>query len=112
MKYGFLLQVPLSGVPAVDFRISLLLFTLIPAHLFVSLWIEVWAARKAKKVKAGSRDAKKGHRKESWGLIRFTHIVNVGICLGITSVTVYTKVYHPLLGMICEMHAGTVPVHR
>jgi hypothetical protein len=77
---------------------------LIPAHLFVSLWIEVWAAHKARKVKAGS--PKTSHRKESWGLIRFTHVVNIGICLGITSVTVYTKVYHPLLGMICEFHAG------
>ena len=98
------MQVPLAGVPAVDFRISLVLFTLIPAHLFVSLWIEVWAAHKAKNIKNKNS---KTHRKESWGLIRFAHIVNVGICLGVTSVTVYTRVYHPLLGILCEMHAGT-----
>ena len=88
-----------------DFRISLVLFTLIPAHLFVSLWIEVWAAHKARKIKNKNS---KTQRKESWGLIRFTHIVNVSICLGVTSVTVYTKVYHPLLGVLCELHAGTI----
>jgi len=102
--------VPLSGVPTADFRISLLLFTMIPAHLFISLWIEVWAAHKARKIKAGKQDPKKMERKGSWGLIRFTHIVNIGICLGVTSVAVYTMVYHPLLGMICEMHAGTLPI--
>jgi len=83
---------------------------MIPAHLFISLWIEVWAAHKARKIKAGKQDPKKMERKGSWGLIRFTHIVNIGICLGVTSVAVYTMVYHPLLGMICEMHAGTLPI--
>ena len=106
-KYGFLLQVPLSGVPTVDLRISLILFTLIPAHLFISLWIEVWASHKAQKVKASSQNPKMRHRKESWGLIRFAHILNISICLCVTSVTVYTRVYHPLLGIVCEMHAGT-----
>ena len=102
------MEVPLSGVPSADFRISVILFTLIPAHLFVSLWIETWAAHKAKKIKA-RENGSKNRRKESWGLIRFTHIVNVSICLGVTSVTVYTKVYHPLLGIVCELHAGTHP---
>ena len=91
-----------------DFRISLILFTLIPAHLFISLWIEVWAAHKARRIKSQNPKTKK-HRKESWGLIRFAHIVNVSICLAVTSVTVYTRVYHPLLGIICEVHAGTRP---
>ena len=85
-----------------------MLLTLIPAHLFVSLWIETWAAYKAKKIKASSQDPKRHHRKESWNLIRFAHIVNIGICLGVTSVTVYMKVYHPLLGMLCELHAGRI----
>ena len=97
-------------MPTVDFRISLLLFTLIPAHLFVSLWIETWASHKARKVKSSKGNAKQPQRKGSWGLIRFAHIVNIGICLGVTSVAVYTKVYHPLLGMTCEMHAGTLIV--
>jgi diacylglycerol O-acyltransferase 1 len=104
------LQVPLSGVPAIDFRISLILSTLIPAHLFISLWIEVWAAHKARNIKTSSQNPKTRRRKESWGLIRFAHILNISICLGVTSVTVYTRVYHPLLGMLCEVHAGTVPI--
>jgi len=106
VKYGFLLQVPLSGVPTVDFRISLILLTLIPAHLFISLWIEVWAAHKARRIKSQNPKATM-HRKGSWGFIRFAHIVNVSICLAVTSVTVYTRVYHPLLGILCEVHAGT-----
>jgi diacylglycerol O-acyltransferase 1 len=101
--------VPLSGVPSVDFRISVVLFTLIPAHLFISLFIEAFAAYKARKIKARSEDPKKRRRKESWNLIRFLHIVNVGTCLCVTSVTVYTRVYHPLLGMLCEVHAGKIP---
>jgi diacylglycerol O-acyltransferase 1 len=104
------LQVPLSGVPAVDFRISLILFTLIPAHLFISLWIEEWAAYKARKIKTSSQNPKTRQRKESWGLIRFAHVFNISICLGVTSVTVYTRVYHPLLGIICEVHAGALLV--
>lgn len=90
----------------VDVKISLILFTLIPAHLFISLWIEVWAAYKARKLKAALKNPETRHRKGSWQLIRFAHIVNVSICLGVTSVTVYTRVYHPLLGILCEVHAG------
>ena len=106
MKYGFLLQVPLSGVAGVDVRISLILFTLIPAHLFISLWIEVWAAYKARKLKAALKNPKRDIERDHGRLIRFAHIVNVTICLGVTSVTVYTRVYHPLLGILCEVHAG------
>ncbi len=101
---------PLSGVPTADFRISILLFTMIPAHLFISLWIEVWAAHKARKIKKGKQEPGKRERKGSWGLIRFAHIVNVGVCLAVASVVVYTRVYHPFLGMVCEMHAGILPL--
>jgi diacylglycerol O-acyltransferase 1 len=79
---------------------------MIPAHLFISLWIEVWAAHKARKIKKGKQEPGKRERKGSWGLIRFAHIVNVGVCLAVASVVVYTMVYHPFLGMVCEMHAG------
>ena len=93
-------------MPTADFRISVLLFTMIPAHLFISLWIEVWAAHKARKIKKGKQEPGKRERKGSWGLIRFAHIVNVGVCLAVASVVVYTMVYHPFLGMVCETHAG------
>ena len=80
---------------------------MIPAHLFVSLWIESWAAHKARTIKAKVENSESRRRKESWGFIRFLHIVNIGTCLSVTSITVYTRVYHPLLGIICELHAGT-----
>src|SRR5579859_6848003 len=83
---------------------------MIPAHLFISLWIEVWAAHKARKIKKGKQEPGKRERKGSWGLIRFAHIVNVGVCLAVASVVVYTRVYHPFLGMVCEMHAGILPL--
>ena len=85
---------------------------IVPVHMFIALGIEAWAATQAMNLKEQLKGKLRGKspygRKHYWRAIRFCHILNFGTCLSITSIAVYTNIYHPLLGMICEMHAVIV----
>lgn len=43
--------------------------------------------------------------KHLWRLFAALHAINALLCLVITSYTVYTNIWHPVVGTICEIHA-------
>ncbi len=86
--------------------LSLILFCSIPIHMFIALAIESWAGAKALSAKKKMHKDEKNSRRAQWRPIRALHFVNILCCATISSVGVYNLIFHPTLGMICEMHAG------
>jgi diacylglycerol O-acyltransferase 1 len=98
-----------------DVVTGLLLYFLIPFHLFAAYLIELAAAKQAlgsrKRIKDGQsgpseEDKKKFH--STWMLVAWAHGVNITLGLGITTLVVYFKIFHPLIGTLTEMHAVIV----
>ena len=97
-----------------DVVLGLVLYLLVPCHLFVAYIIELVAAHQAKgalgRSKRHSEDppdsaqAAKSFRTR-WLTIAWAHGVNATFCLLVTSLTVYSRIHHPLIGTILEVHA-------
>ena len=111
MKYGVLVR--LSGgsgaLSSSDLRMGMLLYMLIPAHLFVGYLIEHAAATHARRAhalnkKTDNRDPK---LRLAWGLISALHSINSTISMGVATGIVYYKISSPLIGTICQVHAST-----
>lgn len=47
-------------------------------------------------------------KKHLWRIFAAIHLTNVILCIAITSYNVYTNIWHPALGTICEIHAVVV----
>jgi diacylglycerol O-acyltransferase-1 len=109
MKYGVLIQLSGSEFRKDDVRIGLLLYFLVPAHLFVGFLIELVASVHARSAHAHNKkyDNKDPKLRAAWALIAFAHTINATLSLGITTGIVYYRIHHPLIGSLCQFHAGT-----
>jgi diacylglycerol O-acyltransferase-1 len=99
---------------------GLLLYLLVPCHLFVSFLIEYVAAQRAKAAvarmkRAGDSQDTPEKRQQAlrsfrttWYLIALCHGVNATVCLLYATKVVYYDIYHPGIGTICELHAVIV----
>jgi len=81
-----------------------LLYFLIPAHLFVAYLIELVAASQARL--AQPRTKKDEEPPKAWLLIACAHAVNATLSLGVANYVVYYNIHHPMVGTLCEFHAG------
>lgn len=98
-----------------DIIIGAWLYFLIPCHLFAAYLIELAAAQQArgsrKRIQDGStgpsdEDRKKFH--STWILIAWAHGINITLALAVTTIVVYFRVHHPLIGTLTEFHAVIV----
>lgn len=91
-----------------------MLYLLIPCHLFLAYLIELMAAQEVhqhlgnQKKDDGPEKRKRRSPQWSWRLIGLAHALNATLCLGFTSVVVYSIIHHPMIGTMCEMHAVIV----
>lgn len=99
-----------------DVLLGLILYGLVPCHLFVAYIIELAAAQKAKgdigRAKRLSENKQNGSSlpaaKSSgsmWQIIAWAHGINATLSLLVTSVVVYRYINHPLIGTVSEVHA-------
>lgn len=111
MKYGMLIGFDGSEFTREDVRIGLALYCLIPVHLFVGYLIELVASQHARGAQAQNKkdDNKDPKLRAAWVLIAFAHAINATLSLGITTSVVYWKIHHPLIGSLCQFHAGACP---
>lgn len=101
------------GFAKEDVYISALLTASIPVHLLISLLVERFAIFCLHKKRARtdiSPDTKRTkllviRKKYLWNLFGALHALNAMAALCITSVIVYTHIFNPLLGTLCEVHA-------
>lgn len=98
-----------------DIITGLLLYLLVPCHLFAAYLIEMAAARQAlgsrKTLKEGQNgpseeEKKRFHR--TWVMVAWAHGINITLGLAITTLVVYFHIFHPLIGTLTEMHAVVV----
>lgn len=114
MKYGVLICIRCHDYRRQDVILGLVLYLLVPCHLFVAFIIELTAAHQAKgalgRAKRHSehppdnvQDAK--NFRATWIAIAWAHGVNATFSLLVTSLTVYNFIHHPLIGTVSEVHA-------
>jgi diacylglycerol O-acyltransferase-1 len=108
MKYGVLVQISGSEFRGEDLKMFVLLYLLIPAHLFVGFLIELVASIHARGAHAQNKknDNQELRLRAAWGIIAGAHVVNATLSLGVANWVVYYKIHHPLIGTFCEFHAG------
>lgn len=118
-KYGVLICLRCHDFRRDDVLLGLILYILIPFHLFAAYLIELAAARQAKGLrrrysvhrKAGSDGPSEDERRRfraTWVIIAWAHMANVTLALAITSYVVYFYIHHPLIGTLTELHAVIV----
>ena len=114
MKYGNLICVRCHGYSRSDVLLGIVLYALVPCHLFVAYIIELAAASqargaigRAKRQEEKPDEAARVARsiRSTWGNIALAHGVNATLSLLVTTMTVYWKIHHPLIGTISEVHA-------
>lgn len=113
LKYGVLMRFDSTGIPASDLKLGTLLFLSIPLHLFVALAIESHAAHWAQQQLGHSKKDEDGNKKQkgrlplkqAWNFIAFLHSINAMCCLLISTFVVYNFMWHPVPGLICQVHA-------
>jgi diacylglycerol O-acyltransferase-1 len=101
------------GFAKEDLYISGLLTASIPVHLLISLLVErfaIFCLHKKRALSGVSPDATKPkllviRKKYLWKLFGALHALNAMAALCITSLIVYTRIFNPLLGTLCEVHA-------
>ena len=121
-KYGVLICIHCHDYSSSDLWLGVILYLMVPCHLFVAYIIELVAASQAqgaigqaKKLRDSSSTNEKIKRRDSldvardvrstWRTIAFAHAINTTLSLLVTSVTVYWYIHHPLIGTISEVHA-------
>ncbi|KAF2126134.1 hypothetical protein P153DRAFT_347069 [Dothidotthia symphoricarpi CBS 119687] len=118
-KYGVLICISCHDYSRSDVVTGLLLYLLVPAHLFVTYLIELAAAWQADKAykritaeKGEDTQAKYAAALRSfnstWYIVAFFHSVNAICNLSIATYFVYYNIYHPGIGTLCEFHAVIV----
>lgn len=108
MKYGVLITLSGAEFRRADLTTGLLLYCLVPAHLFVGYVIELVAANHARGAEAQNKktDERSPKLRAAWVWIAVAHAVNATLCLGIATGVVYWGIHHPLIGSLCQFHAG------
>lgn len=115
-KYGVLICVRCHDFREDDVFWGALLFLLIPCHLFIAHWIELWQANAAGLAKQlrdhHSRDGTASPTVDesrrfnaTWITVAWLHGINYTVALIYQSLIVYYNIHHPLIGTITEMHA-------
>lgn len=127
-KYGVLICIRCHDYSSSDIYLGILLYLLVPCHLFVAYIIELAAASqalgaigRAKRLQDDSSNARGPPEarplqraatldaarsiKSTWRNIAFAHAINTTLSLLVTTVTVYWYIHHPLIGTISELHA-------
>ena len=106
LQYGFIISLQ-HDIRADDIRMGALLYFLIPAHLFLAYLIELVAASQARLAQSRTKtDEEPPKLRAAWMLIAFAHGVNATLSLYVANYVAYYKIHHPLVGTICEFHAG------
>ncbi len=91
-----------------DLVTGTILFLLTPLHLFIALLIEVIALKlRSPKLKKFTKVKVRVpfKPKHLWRIFFSLHILNCIFVLAITTYFVHFKIFHPLIGTICEVHA-------
>lgn len=103
-NYGVFHTLNIMGLSAHDVRLTLALTASVPFHLFVALAIERIAV-----LTMPSKSTAHNHRsKHLWGLFAVLHALNAAAVLAISSYTVYSRMWSPAVGTLCECHAIVV----
>ncbi|EER24085.1 hypothetical protein D8B26_002264 [Coccidioides posadasii str. Silveira] len=114
MKYGVLICLRCHDYRRQDLILGVLLFSLVPCHLFIAYLIELAAAQRVKEViglrkKLDGPEARQQPAAQlAWSYIAIAHTVNATLCLSLTSYAVYFYINHPGIGTLCEVHAIVV----
>ncbi|KAI1369222.1 diacylglycerol O-acyltransferase [Xylaria arbuscula] len=112
-KYGNLICLTCHDFRQKDVLLGLLLYFLVPCHLFIAYLLELVAAKKARISRAQSiaRGGSTSPTKEeqarfqaTWSSIRLAHLSNASLALIVHGWAVYYHIYHPLIGTITELH--------
>lgn len=99
--------------------LGVLLYAMVPCHLFVAHLIELTAARHANGVIGRRKKGADGavgavtpeavsfqrSRDPIWRRVAIAHGLNATLCLGITTTVVFNYIHHPLIGTIAQTHA-------
>ncbi|KAJ8110701.1 hypothetical protein ONZ43_g5808 [Nemania bipapillata] len=112
-KYGNLICLTCHDFRHKDVLLGLLLYVLVPCHLFIAYLLELVAAKQARisrsqsVAKGGSASPTKDQQasfQSTWESIRKAHFVNATVALAVNSWVVYFHIHHPLIGTITELH--------
>ncbi|CAJ2506126.1 Uu.00g002560.m01.CDS01 [Anthostomella pinea] len=112
-KYGNLICLTCHDFRQKDVLLGLLLYILVPCHLFIAFSLELYAAKQARISRAQSvtrggtgspteDQLAKFHL--TWLSIRRAHLFNATLALAVNSWAVYFHIHHPLIGTITELH--------
>ncbi|KAL2123887.1 hypothetical protein VTJ04DRAFT_252 [Mycothermus thermophilus] len=112
-KYGVLICIRCHDFHPNDVRFGLLLYLMIPIHLFIAYFVELVASKNAISARAARRGAgttsptpAEARRFQlTWYIVRIVHLINVTVALVNTSWMVYWHIHHPLIGTLVEVHA-------
>ncbi|KAL1871369.1 hypothetical protein Daus18300_004735 [Diaporthe australafricana] len=119
-KYGVLICIRCHDFRKQDYKVGLVLYTLVPCCLLVAYLIELFAAYEARtsRLRTFNREKKDGSSsptleeqarfRSTWYIIMALHFANISTALVVTSLVVYYYVNHPLIGTLVEMHAIVV----
>ncbi|KAL1796749.1 hypothetical protein ACET3X_005289 [Alternaria dauci] len=118
-KYGVLICLSCHDYRRSDVITGLLLYLLVPAHLFVTYLIELAAAWQANRAYARisherDQDTPANYAaalrtfNSTWYIVAFFHSINAVANLYIATKYVYYDIYHPGIGTLCELHAVIV----
>ena len=114
MKYGVLICIRCHEYSKHDLMLGMILYAMVPCHLYIAYVIELAAVRQAKEVlalakrnddKVDNVTAASKSFQAIWHVIAWAHGINATMALLVTTVTVYRYMYHPLIGTISEVHA-------
>jgi diacylglycerol O-acyltransferase 1 len=115
IQYGVLICLRCHDFRRQDVVLGLILYFLIPCHLFTAYLIELAAAQQARGSRRQSKDGAASPNEEerrrfqsTWRIIAWAHGLNVTLALAITTGVVYFYIHHPLIGTLTEMHALVV----
>ena len=115
MQYGVLICIRCHEYSRSDILTGLLLYLLVPCHLFAAYLIELAAARQARGSRRTMKEGQSGPSEEekrkfhsTWVMVAWAHGINITLGLAITTLVVYFNVFHPLIGTLTEMHAVIV----
>ncbi|KAF4121149.1 diacylglycerol O-acyltransferase 1, partial [Geosmithia morbida] len=111
-KYGVLICIRCHAYRNQDIIMGLMLYFIIPCHLFAAYLIELLAAQQArgsrKRIKEGRTGPSDDDRKRfhtAWTVVAWAHGINITLALALTTVIVYFRIFHPLIGTLTELHA-------
>ncbi|KAI1115988.1 diacylglycerol O-acyltransferase [Nemania sp. NC0429] len=112
-KYGNLICLTCHDFRQKDVLLGLLLYVLVPCHLFIAHLLELVAAKQARISRAQSvsrggstspTEDQQARFQSTWATVRFAHLCNATLALAVNSWAVYFHIHHPLIGTITELH--------